>query len=77
MLGPCAAGILYVRKSVQDILTPPIYGWNNVNCPEFITQEKIQLRKDARRYEAGSTNLLGLVGLHAALELLLELESIR
>jgi selenocysteine lyase/cysteine desulfurase len=31
------------------------------------------LRPDARRYEAGTANLLGLAGLQAALELLLEL----
>ena len=72
MLGPCAAGLLYVRQALQDHLRPPIYGWNNVKCPEFITQEAMEMRTDARRYEAGSTNLLGLVGLHAALELLLE-----
>jgi selenocysteine lyase/cysteine desulfurase len=72
MLGPCAAGLLYVRKALQDHLRPPIYGWNNVKCPEFITQEAMVMRQDARRYEAGSTNLLGLVGLHAAMELLLE-----
>jgi cysteine desulfurase / selenocysteine lyase len=72
MLGPCAAGLLYVRKELQDYLRPAMYGWNNVHCPDFITQEKIVLRDDARRYEAGSTNLLGLVGLHAAMELLLE-----
>jgi selenocysteine lyase/cysteine desulfurase len=31
------------------------------------------LRPDARRYEAGTHNLLGLAGLHAALELILEI----
>ena len=31
------------------------------------------IRPDARRYEAGSANLLGLVGLNAAMELLLEI----
>jgi selenocysteine lyase/cysteine desulfurase len=30
-------------------------------------------RADARRYEAGSQNLLGLVGLNAAMELILEI----
>jgi cysteine desulfurase / selenocysteine lyase len=72
MLGPCAAGLLYVRRALQDKLRPPIYGWHNVRCPNFIAQERLELRSDARRYEAGSTNLLGLVGLHAAMELLLE-----
>ena len=73
MLGPCAAGILYVRQAVQAALRPPIYGWNNVRCPDFIAQETLILRKDAQRYEAGTTNLLGLVGLQAALEMLLEI----
>ena len=72
MLGPCAAGLLYVRQELQPSLRPAMLGWNNVRSPDFITQEKMTLREDARRYEAGSSNLLGLVGLRAAMELLLE-----
>src|SRR3954451_8815738 len=73
LLGPCAAGIFYVRKSMQEKLRPAVYGWHNVRCPNFVAQEQIVYPSDARRYEAGSANLLGLVGLHASLELLLEL----
>lgn len=73
LLGPCAAGILYVRKDLQERLRPPVYGWNNVRCPGFVAQEEIVLRADARRYEAGTYNLLGLVGLAAAMELLSEI----
>lgn len=73
MLGPCAAGILYVRKEVQDQLAPIVFGWNNVRCPQFVAQEEMTLRSGAARYEAGSHNLLGLVGLNAALELLQEI----
>ncbi len=72
LLGPCAAGILYVRKALQDVLKPTVLGWNNVRCPEFVAQEEISLRSGAHRYEAGSDNLLGLVGLHSAMELILE-----
>ena len=72
MLGPCAAGIFYVRKSVQEHLRPPILGWNNVRCPNFVAQDNITYAPGAKRYEAGSDNLLGLVGLHTAMELLLE-----
>jgi cysteine desulfurase/selenocysteine lyase len=68
LLGPCAAGIFYVRKSVQDRLHPSVFGWHNVRCPNYVAQEKISFRPDARRYEGGTHNLLGLVGLHAALE---------
>ncbi len=73
MLGPCAAGILYVRKAVQELLRPTMFGWNNVRCPNFVAQEELTFRSGARRYEAGTNNLLGLVGLHAALELLQEM----
>lgn len=73
LLGPCAAGILYVRKGLQDQLRPAAFGWHNVRCPDYVAQETMVFRPDARRYEAGSQNLLGLVGLHAAMELLLEI----
>jgi selenocysteine lyase/cysteine desulfurase len=73
MLGPCAAGLLYVRKERQEELRPAVYGWHNVRCPNYVAQEQITFRTDARRYEAGSANLLGLAGLEAALELLLEI----
>jgi cysteine desulfurase / selenocysteine lyase len=73
LLGPCAAGILYVRKQWQEFLRPITYGWHNVRCPSYVAQEELVLRKDARRYEAGTNNLLGIVGLVAAFELLLEI----
>lgn len=72
LLGPCAAGILYVREAVQDRIAPSVYGWHNLRCPEFVAQEDLMFRNDARRYEAGSANLLGLLGLRAALDLLAE-----
>ena len=73
MLGPCAAGILFVRKSRQEMLQPTVYGWHNVECPGFVTQDSMKHPSDGRRYEAGTENLFGLVGLHAAMELLLEI----
>ena len=73
LLGPCAAGVMFVRKELQDKLRPPIYGWHNIRCPNFVAQEQIVYPPDARRYEAGSANLLGMVGLHAAMKMLLEL----
>ena len=73
LLGPCAAGIFYVRQESQEQLRPVTLGWHNVRCPNYVAQEELVLRKDARRYEAGTHNLLGLVGLSAALELLHEI----
>jgi selenocysteine lyase/cysteine desulfurase len=72
MLGPCGAGIMVVRKGVRDQLNPPLYGWHNVRCPNYVAQEQIQFRSGAHKFEAGTHNLLGIVGLVTALELLLE-----
>ncbi|HKQ37664.1 MAG TPA: aminotransferase class V-fold PLP-dependent enzyme [Verrucomicrobiae bacterium] len=72
LLGPCAAGILYVRKEWQDQVRPTSLGWNNVRCPNYVAQEELVFPKDARRYEAGTGNWFGLVGLNASMEMLLE-----
>ncbi len=73
LLGPCAAGIFYVRRELQEKLNPPIYGWHNVRNPNFVAQEQIIFRSGAVKFEAGTQNLIGLVGLIAAMELALEI----
>ena len=72
LLGPCGAGIMYVRREIQAQVNPPIYGWHNARCPDFVAQDEIVLRPDARKYEAGTHNLIGVAGLNAAMELALE-----
>jgi len=73
LLGPCGAGIFYVRRDLQEKLNPPLYGWHNVKNPNFVAQEQIVFRSGAVKYEAGTQNLLGLVGLIASMELALEI----
>ena len=73
LLGPCGAGLLYVRHELQERLNPPVYGWHNVRNPNFVAQEQIVFRSGAVKYEAGTHNLLGLAGLIAAMELVLEI----
>jgi selenocysteine lyase/cysteine desulfurase len=73
LLGPCGAGVLYVRKELQERLNPPIHGWHNVRCPNLVAQEQIVWRSGANKFEAGTQNLLGLVGLVAALKLIQEI----
>jgi cysteine desulfurase/selenocysteine lyase len=70
LLGPCGAGLLYVRREVQERVIPRVYGWHNVRCPGFVAQEQIRFRPDARKFEAGTHNLLGVVGLMASLKLI-------
>ncbi len=73
LLGPCGAGLLYVKKDLQDKLNPQVYGWHNVKNPNFVAQETIEFRKGAAKFEAGTHNLIGVVGLLAAMELALEI----
>lgn len=73
LLGPTAAGILYVRKEIQQYIRPVVHGWHNVKCPDFLTQDEPEFHEGARRYEAGTHNFLGLLGMKAALEMILEI----
>jgi selenocysteine lyase/cysteine desulfurase len=72
LLGPCAAGLMYVRQELQERVQPTVFGWHNVRCPNYVAQEQIVFRRNAQRFEAGTHNLLGIVGMNAAIELLLE-----
>lgn len=72
MLGPMAAGIVYVREEVQEQLRPTLLGSWNVQSPNFIAQEEIAFEKGGRRYEPGCLNVVGILGMKAGLELLLE-----
>jgi len=73
LLGPCAAGVFYVKHDIQAKLNPPIYGWHNVRNPNFVAQETIEYRAGSAKFEPGTHNLVGLIGLLAAMELALEL----
>lgn len=72
LLGPCAAGILYVRQEVRPQIRPVVHGWHNLQCPDYLTQDDLVFHEGPRRYEAGTHNFLGLHGLKAALELVQE-----
>jgi selenocysteine lyase/cysteine desulfurase len=72
MLGPMAAGIVYVREEVQERLRPTLLGSWNVCSPNFIAQPEIAFEKGGRRYEPGVLNVAGILGMKVGLELLLE-----
>jgi cysteine desulfurase / selenocysteine lyase len=72
MLGPMAAGIVFVREEIQERLRPTLLGSWNVQSPNFIAQPGIAFEKGGRRYEPGALNIAGTLGMKAGLELLLE-----
>ncbi len=70
MLGPSAAGVVYVSREHQERLRPSLYGAWNVISPNFIAHDRIALEPGARRYEPGVLNATGLFGMEASMDLL-------
>ena len=73
MLGPLAIGIVYVRKECFDLCRPTLLGSWNVKAPGFVAQEEIEFHPTAQRYEPGAMNVMGIFGMKAAIDLLLEI----
>ena len=71
MLGPLAAGIVYVKREHFAKLRPILLGASNVRSPDFISQPDIQFMDTAARYEPGVLNLGPILGMAASLEMLL------
>jgi len=73
MLGPLAIGIVYVRRKCFDLCRPTLLGSWNVKAPGFVAQEEIEFQPTARRYEPGAMNMIGIAGMKAGIDLLLEI----
>lgn len=72
MLGPLAAGIVYVKKEHFARLRPILLGASNVRSPDFISQGEIVFSDTAARYEPGVLNLGPILGMAASIEMILE-----
>ncbi len=73
MLGPLAIGIVYVRRECFDLCRPTLLGSWNIKAPGFVAQEEIEFQPTAQRYEPGAMNVMGIFGMKAAMDLLLEI----
>ncbi len=73
LLGPCGAGIFYVDSQHFDALRPALLGSWNVVSPDFVAQDEIEFYPGARRYEPGTLNLPGILGMAASMRLIGEL----
>jgi len=73
LLGPLGIAILYVRREHFERLRPALVGAHTAMTPDFLVQEPMKFWPDARRYEPGSFNLTGIVGLNAALRMIEDL----
>jgi len=72
LLGPEGIGIFYCRRELAQNLRPPLVGWKSVQNEFDFDHPVLRLKTDAQRFEEGSQNLMGIFGLGAAIELLLE-----
>jgi selenocysteine lyase/cysteine desulfurase len=70
LLGPCAMGIVMVKRAHFDRLRPTLLGSWNVYSPGFIAQENIRFMPTAQRYEPGVLNFAGVYGMKAGIDLL-------
>jgi cysteine desulfurase/selenocysteine lyase len=72
LMGPIGAGLLYCRRALIEKLVPIRVGWWGVADRDDYFRYDSPLQDNARRFEEGSLNFLGIHGLGASLELLLE-----
>lgn len=75
MLGPEGCGIFYCRQKHLERMRPLVAGWLSMEdafAPLHGAEPRIKYRSDARRFEPGCWNVVGMIGLAAALRMLLD-----
>lgn len=65
MYGPMGIGVLYGRKKLLDDMPPFLYGGEMI---ETVTKERVTYAEVPHKFEAGTVNAGGAVGLHAAIK---------
>jgi selenocysteine lyase/cysteine desulfurase len=72
LLGPEGAGLFFLRSEHLDRLRPIGVGWHSVAHSSDYGRIELEFKPSADRFEGGSQNMVGFLGLGASLELLLE-----
>ncbi|NQU24990.1 MAG: aminotransferase class V-fold PLP-dependent enzyme [Candidatus Nealsonbacteria bacterium] len=70
LLGPEGAGLFFTRREHLDRLHPVGVGWNSVRGAHDFSRIEFVLKQTAARYEGGTQNTPGLIGLGASLAML-------
>lgn len=73
LCGPEGVGLFYVRKELQGHLRPTSLGWMSMKDPFNFERYQFEFAESARRYDAGSYNLVGIFGLGGAIDLIREI----
>jgi len=72
VLGPLGIGFVHLSARAMDRLTPSTVGWLSVEEP-FAFDHEPRLAPDARRFESGTENAVGMAGLGTTVALMHEL----
>ena len=72
LLGPEGCGIFYCRPTLIETLHPGVVGWMNMVDSSNYGDYRFEFEHTAKRFEPGSYNIVGIIGLGASIELLLE-----
>ena len=60
LMGPEGIGCFYCSKDILDELVPNNVGWNSVINESAYLDYDLTLRPNARRFEEGSLNIMGI-----------------
>jgi len=71
LLSPEGIGAFYISREVMEVVEPVILGWHSVKNRFDFENYDFRLSPDARRFEPGSMNTVGMAAFSASLELLL------
>lgn len=70
MLGPTGVGILYIRKEVQNEVDPIKFGGGMI---KEVYLDETTLKNSCEKFEGGTPNISGVIGMNAAIEYLKEI----
>ncbi|MCG8509056.1 MAG: aminotransferase class V-fold PLP-dependent enzyme, partial [Rhodospirillales bacterium] len=73
MLGPEGAGIFYCHEDLVHLLEPLVVGWMCMVDAANYGDYRFELLPNARRFEPGTWNAPGILGMGASMKLLLDI----
>ena len=76
MLGPTGVGILFIKKEIQEKVTPTKFGGGMI---KEVTTDETSLKNSCERFEGGTPNIAGVIGQNEAINYLknIGMENIR
>lgn len=71
LLGLQGLAYIYIGENLLSKLHPTILGWQSVENPWDLLNYDLNFPKDARKFQSGTTNALGIFALNKSLEIFL------